>query len=154
MHKEGEDSLTLALTPFTIVTNSKSPIHVYIHIFIKTLTKIKIRMDIFNRLRAYSLYLVCYGHFSSSSSFLPLRRPPSIFFFICRFFIQKLKFKPLVIYDHALIWWLFLDLRTGEILTFRSLKMNKFLKAFNANLKRVRRESFIKIKSGKKNIIQ
>ena len=153
MHKGGEDSLTLALTPFTIVTNSKSPIHVYFHIFIKTLTKIKIRMDIFNRLRAYSLYLVCYGHFSSSSSFLPLRRPPSNFFHL-PFFIQKLKFKPLVIYDHALIWWLFLDLRTGEILTFRSLKMNKFLKAFNANLKRVRRESFIKIKSGKKNSIQ
>ena len=47
-----------------------------------------------------------------------------------------------------------LDLRTGEILTFRSLKMNKFLKAFNANLKRIRRESFIKIKSGQKNIIR
>lgn len=68
--------------------------------------------------------------------------------------LRKLDLQPLIIYDHALIWWLFLDLRTGEILTFRSLKMNKFLKAFNANLKRVRRESFIKIKSGKKNIIQ
>ena len=50
MHKEGEDSLTLALTPFTIVTNSKSPIRVYIHIFTKTVTKIKIHMEIVQEL--------------------------------------------------------------------------------------------------------
>ena len=146
MHKGGEDSLTLALTPFTIVTNSKSPIHVYIHIFIKTVTKNQDSEG----------YFIFHGFLWGSMDpyfvqFLPLRRTISqmtVHFAPKLILFYKLKFKPLIIYDHALIWWLFLDLRTGEILTFRSLKMNKFLKAFNANLKRVRRESFIKIKSG------
>ena len=101
MHKEGEDSLTLALTPFTIVTNSKSPIHVYIHIFIKTVTKIKIQKDTLSFQGSFGVLWAFI-----SSSLLPLRRkisPMTVHFALKLILFRKLNSKPVIIYDHALI---------------------------------------------------
>ena len=74
MHKGGEDSLTLALTPFTIVTNSKSPIHVYIHIFIKTVTK---NQDSEGYFIVQGLFWGFMDSFLKSSGIFTARRPPS-----------------------------------------------------------------------------